>query len=41
MSWFKEVVRNKKKALAKLAEEPLGKLALACVNVWKNPAVER
>lgn len=37
MSWFKEVVRNKKKALAKLAEEPLGKLALACVNVWKNP----
>ena len=37
MSWFKEIISNKKKTLAKRAEGLLTALAKSCVYAWNNP----
>ena len=34
MSWFKEIISNKKKALAKRSEGLLTALATSCVYAW-------
>lgn len=36
MSWFKEIIKNKKKALAKRSESVLTTLANACVLAWED-----
>lgn len=37
MSWFKEIISNKKKTLAKRSEGFLTALAKSCVYAWDNP----
>lgn len=37
MSWFKEIIKNKKKTLAKRSEGFLTALAKSCVYAWDNP----
>ena len=37
MSWFKEIIKNKKKALAKRSEGFLTALAKSCVYAWDDP----
>jgi len=36
MSWFKEIIKNKKKTLAKRSEGLLTALAKSCVYAWDN-----
>ena len=37
MSWFKEIISNKKKTLAKRSEGLLTALAQSCIYAWDNP----